>query len=195
MSVLVGLSPSPLGYKFVLLATTPLAMNASEELQIRKFIPTLVKRIASDLQSKIDQLPEFDNSSLKPEERQKAFSSFNERNQKAINEAFSAASLNFITQFKAKFSTYANDTTLAIALRSCVGATCPFKELDTDGPIDRFAGLYEWANSKGIKSINQAYVMNQQGSFVPVVAALDKGREWHDDFPKSLLQATLVNEA
>jgi hypothetical protein len=190
-SVLVGLSPSPLGYKFVLLATTPLAMDASEESKIRKFMPMLVKGIASDLQSKIDQLPEFDDSSLKPDERQKSFSSFNEKTQKAINEAFSAASLNFVAQFNARSPRYANDTSLAIALRPCVGALC-FKELGTDGEKDRFAGLYEWTNSKGIKSVNQAYVMNPDGSFAPVVAALDKG-QWHDDFPKSVLQATLVN--
>ncbi|MCK1374933.1 hypothetical protein [Bradyrhizobium sp. 18] len=192
-SVLVGLSPRPLGYKFVLLATTPPAMDASEESKIRNFMPMLVKGIASDLQSKIDQLPEFDDSSLKPDDRQKAFSSFNERTQKAVNEAFTAASLNFITQFRARSPRYANDTSLAIALRPCVGATCSFKELGTDDARNRFAGFYEWANSNGMKSVNQAYVMGQQGSFVPLVAALDKGREWHDEFPKSLLQATLVN--
>jgi hypothetical protein len=60
---------------------------------------------------------------------------------------------------------------------------------------NRFGRLYDWAHSKGLKEVNQAYLMSQQGLFVPLVAALAKGSEWHDDFPKPLLQASFVHAA
>src|SRR5262249_46943350 len=47
-SVLVGLSPGPVGYKFVLLATLPMAMDASEEAMIRGSIPALIRDITAN---------------------------------------------------------------------------------------------------------------------------------------------------
>jgi len=194
-SVLVGRSPSPVGYKFVLLATVPAALDPSEETRIRQSIPSLMRGVTANLRSRIDQLPEFDptQAGSKPEELQKNLSSYSDKILKALNEAFSAASQDFSTQLKGWSPKYANDSSLAVALRPCVGPACSLTQLASNGAKHRFARLYDWANSKGLKVVNQAYVMNSQGSFVAVVATLDKGHEWHDDFPKPLLQAAFAN--
>jgi hypothetical protein len=194
-SVLVGLSPGPVGYKFVLLATVPASIDPAEEANIRRSIPTIVRDVTAKLQSKIDQLPQLDFSQVgsKPEDVQKSISSYSDNIQKAMNEAFSAASQNFNIQFKGLFPKYANESSLAVALRPCAGSACSLKQLASNTAKYRFGRFYDWGRLKEFKTINQAYSLNQQGSFVPVVAALDKGHEWHVDFPKSDLQLAFVN--
>jgi hypothetical protein len=194
-SVLVGLSRGPVGYKFVLLATVPASIDPSEEANIRRSIPTIVRGVTATLQSKIDQLPQLDFSQVgsKPEDVLKSISSYSDNIKKAMNEAFSAASQDFNIQFKGLFPKYANDSSLAVALRPCAGSACSLKQLASNAAKYRFGRFYDWANFRGFKTVNQAYLLNQQGSFVPVVATLDKGHEWHVDFPKSDLQLAFVN--
>jgi hypothetical protein len=100
-SVLVGLSPGPVGYKFVLLATVPASIDPSGEANVRRSIPVIVRDVTAKLQSQIDRLPKFDLSqvSLKPD-AQKFISSYSDNNRKAMNEAFSAAFHDFNFQLQ-----------------------------------------------------------------------------------------------
>jgi hypothetical protein len=88
-----------------------------------------------------------------------------------------------------------NDSSLALALRPCVGEACALAEFASAPAKNRFGRLYDWTNSKGLKTVNQAYAINSDGSFTAVVATLDQGRQWHDDFPKPVLQAAFLNAA
>jgi hypothetical protein len=196
-SVLVGVASDQIGYKFVLLATVPAVMDPSDESKIRRSIPPLMGQITANLQNQIDQLPEFSTAQagMKPEDLNKRLSSYSDDIQKRMKEAFSAASADFRTQFGSWSPKYVNDSSLAVALRPCVSKACSFGQLATPRAKYWLSRFYDWTNSKGLKAVNQAYVMNSDGSFVAIVAALEKGREWHDDFPKALLQAAFANAA
>jgi hypothetical protein len=168
-----------------------MAIDPLEEARLRQAIPSLIRRITANLQSKIDQLPEFD--ALQPGNLQENFLRHSDNINKALNEAFRVASQDFDNQFRDLSPKYANDNSLAVGLKPCVGSACSLTPLAFNGSKYRFARFYDWASLKGLKTVNQAYVMNPQGTFVPVVATLIRGHEWHDDFPKPLLQAAFVN--
>jgi hypothetical protein len=192
-SVLVGLGPKPIGYKFVLLASIPAAMEHTEEMKIRQSVAPVMKKITSNLQKTIDELPVF---SQKPDQDlEKQLSSYTEGIQKSMQGAFRAASEDFKTQFGSLSPNYVNDSSLALALRPCVDEACSFAQFASAPAKNRFGRLYDWTNSKGLKTVNQAYAINSDGSFTAVVAALDQGRQWHDDFPKPVLQDAFLNAA
>jgi hypothetical protein len=195
-SITVGLSPAiPIGYKLVLLATVPVAIDPSEEAKLRGSIPRLIRDIAASLQKKIDALPEISVSELDPD-LEKRLSGYSEQIKSGINEAFISASTDFGTQIARWSPKYANDIALAVARRPCAGTVCSSTQPTPNAARYRFARLYDWANSMGLTAVNQAYVLRRQGAVVPVVpvvAILDKGHEWHDDFPKPVLQAAFVN--
>lgn len=200
--VIVGLSPSglPIGYRLVLLATVPAGINEADEVRVRGSIARIVDRIGVQLRTEIDSLPgleEPDATAAKDgEDVQKHFADYATQTDTRAHEAFIAASLEFNERFGHSFPEYAERSFLAIGLRPCADPACPLNEFarrPRDRSTDRFGKLYGWMKLNGLTMVNQAYILNPQGSFWSITAKLDSGHEWHDDFPKTVLQAGLVN--
>lgn len=187
--ILVGRSPSPVGYKFVLLATAPIAMEASEETKIRESIPSLLSGITPKIRSMIDKLPEFDplQTGWQAESLTKGLSSYSQQIKQILDEA--------VPRIFQDFSKETKSGSLALALRPCLGPACSLAQLAPSASKQSFGQFYVWAISKGLKTVNQAYEIDSKGKFVAIVATLDKEHEWHEDFPVPLLQAAFINAA
>lgn len=201
---IVGLSPSglPIGYRLVLLATVPANISESDEVRIRGSIGSIVGQVAVQLRTEIDSLPgleEPDATAAKVgEDLRQHFADYATQTDNRAHAAFIAASGAFNQKFSRSFPKYAESSFLAIGLQPCAAPECLLSEF-AHGPrnrsTDRFGKLYGWMKSKGLTTVNQAYILNPQGSFWSITAKLDNGYEWHDDFPKALLQLALINAA
>jgi hypothetical protein len=202
--VIVGLSPNglPIGYRLVLLATVPANIAEADEVRVRSKIAGIVYPIALQLRNDIDSLPGREEpdatAAIAGEDVQKHFDDYAAQKDDRAHEMFVAASLRFKQQFGRSFPKYEESSFLAIALRPCADPVCPLNEFAhsrRNRSTDRFGKLYGWMKLKGMTTVNQAYILNPQGSFWSITAKLDKGFQWHDDFPKAALQSALVNAA
>jgi hypothetical protein len=202
--VIVGSSEagSPIGYRLTLLVLIPTDLDDLEESRVRGSLPGLLEPIARDLRNKIDWLPGLEEpgaTTPAPDEDVGGhFVKYSAAMENSAHDAFVAASQEFDERFSSRFPAHASDAFLAIGLRPCAEPSCPLGEFAhrrRDRSTDRFGKLYGWMKARGLTATNTVYMLNPQGSFWSVTAKLDRGYEWHQDFPAPVLQAALVNAA
>jgi hypothetical protein len=164
----------------------------------------LVDPIATELRKVIDALPGLEDPEAitvaQGEDVSKHFDNYTSQINNKAHDAFVAATKEFSARFSRIFPNQAASSFLAIGLRPCADPTCPLSEFahrPRNRSTDRFGKLYGWMRSKGLIAVNQAYVVNPQGSFWSITAQLDQGKEyeWHEDFPPEALEAAFVNAA
>jgi hypothetical protein len=202
--VVVGVTQNgtPVGYRLMLMVVVPSNIDEATETRLRSKTSGLVDPIATELRMQIDALPGFEDPEAitvaAGEDVSKHFENYTSQINSKAHEAFVAATTEFAARFGHMFPNYAATSFLAIGLRPCADPTCPLSEFahkQRNRSTDRFGKLYGWMRSKGLIAVNQAYMVNPQGSFWSVTAQLDKGYEWHEDFSTEVLQAVLVNAA
>ena len=203
-TLVVGLAPdgSAVGYRLVLLAVVPAEIPEADEVRARRSIARIVEPIATKLRTNLDFQPSLEDAAATAvkddEDRRKHFEDYSAQVDARTNEDFVSASNQFTRSFGASFPKYASTSFLALGLRACAEPTCAMNDFlhkPRNRSTDRFGKLYGWMKSKQITGINQAYILNPQGTYWSMTAKLDAGYEWHADFPQSLLQTVVVNAA